>query len=435
MKTNLLLKKSLSRLLPLLCMIASSMMSQAQTSLELSFTNSSLYSGTAGQDNAVYRFQNVNNSLDAFVKISGRSSSLVKLDNIDLTSTGFSKAFQPQVSYNNGSTNSSASWWMEFEISFVNKNTTTPATVSTFKVTALDIDGDNNNLKEWDALYGLDSYTLENNSLLQVSDLTQTVQNVVQVVGKTFTGVTTQYSGIDTAQTRVMATSTYNNTSVFKLRFGATTTGSAGTTGRMYSAWFKNFTYSAPVISTLPVSLVSLTATLNNNKADLKWTTASEVNVSHFVIEKSYDGKNFSDAGLVFAYGSISEKANYSFSDNVSSSQNTVIYYRLRSVDNDGKSQYSEIRIIRISKKGEAFNMTVYPNPVSSELRVTVPAEWQGKAVMFELFNQNGQKIKAKNSNSSNQTETIMVNDLSKGLYLVKATCGSDVTIQKVIKN
>jgi hypothetical protein len=232
-----------------------------------------------------------------------------------------------------------------------------------------------------------------------------------------------------------MATATYNNTSIFKIRFGATTTGSAGTTGRMYAAWFKNFSYTAPVLSSLPVRLISFTATLNNNKADLKWSTASEINVSHFVVEKSDDGKNFSDAGLVFAYGSVSEKANYSFSDNVSASQNTVIYYRLRSVDNDGKVQYSEIRIIRINKNGETLNMTVYPNPVSTELRVTVPAGWQGKTVMFEIFNQNGQRMKAKNSNSSSQTETITVNDLSKGLYLIKATCGPDVTIQKVIKN
>jgi hypothetical protein len=409
--------------------------SEAQTSQELSFTNGSLYSGTAGQDNAVYRFQNVNNSLDAFVKISGRSSSLVKLDNIDLTSTGFTKAFQPQVSYNNGSTNTAANWWMEFEISFVNKNTTTSATVNTFKVTALDIDGDNNNLKEWDAFYGLASYTLENNSLIQVSNLTQTVQSVVQVIGKTFTGVTTQYSGIDTAQTRIMATSTYNNTSLFKLRFGATTTGSAGTTGRMYAAWFRDFTYNAPIITSLPISLISFTATLNNNKADLKWATASEINVSHFVIEKSYDGKSFDEAGLMFAYGSISEMANYSFSDNINTAQTGVIYYRLRSVDNDGKSQLSEVRIIRTGRQGEMLKMVTYPNPINGELRITVPSTWQGKAVTLEFFNQNGQKIKAITKGYASQTETLMVNEMAKGFYLLKATCGAEIVQQKVVKN
>jgi hypothetical protein len=434
MKTNLLFTKSGLRLLFVLFIVNFASKLQAQTSSDLTFANSSLYSGTAGQDNAVYRFPNVNSNLDALVKISGRSSPLVKLDAIDLTNTGYNKAFQPQVSYNNGSVNSAANWWMEFEITFVNKNTTTPATVSNFKVTAIDIDGDNGNLKEWDAFYGLTSYTLENNSLIQVSNLTQLVQGVNQVIGKTFTGSITQFAGIDTTQTGIMATSTYNNTSVFKIRFGAITTGPASTTGRMYSAWFKDFTYSAPAIISLPVSLVSFTATLNNGKADLKWTTASEINTSHFVVEKSLDGKNFTDAGLVFAYGSMSAKTDYNFSDNLGNTQNTVIYYRLRSVDNDGKSQYSEIRIIRISKKGDALVMTVYPNPASSEVRMTVPTAWQGKTVLFELYNQNGQRVKAMSSGSSSQTETFTISDLSKGLYLVRATCGTDAASQQIIK-
>jgi hypothetical protein len=404
-----------------------------QTVPDLSFTNSSLYSGTAGQDNAVYRFPSVNSNLDAFVKINGRSSSLVKLVSIDLTSTGFSKAFQPQVSYNNGSTNSAASWWMEFEISFVNKNTTTPAIVNTFNVTALDIDGDNSRLHEWDAFYNINNYTLESNSQLQVSNLMQTVSGLLQAVGKTFDGVTTQYNGIDTSITSIMTTITYNNASTFKFRTGATTTGRADVTERMYATWFKGFTYTAPV--TLPVKLISFTAALNQNKAELKWSTASEINVSHFVIEKSYDGKDFSDAGLVFAYGNTSEKMNYSFSDNISNAPKSVVYYRLRSVDNDSKSQLSEVRIIRIGKQGESTKMVTYPNPFSSEIRVTLPAAWQGKAVVLEVFGQNGQRIKAINCVNASQTETILVNNLAKGFYLIKATCGYETAQEKIIKD
>jgi hypothetical protein len=407
--------------------------SSSATVPNLSFTNPSLYSGTAGNDNAVYRFPSVNNNLDAFVKINGRSSTLVSLVNIDLTSTGFNKAFQPQVSYNNGSTNSAVSWWMEFEVTFVNQNTATPAIVNTFMLTALDIDGDNNRLHEWDAFYGLSSYTVESNSQLQVSNLMQTIAADSQAVGKTFDGVTTQYNGIDTSITSVMTTVTYNNASTFKFRTGGTTTGRADDTQRMYSTWFKNFTYTAPV--TLPVKLISFTAALNQDKVDLKWATSSEINLSHFVIEKSYDGKNFSDAGLIFAYGNTTDKANYSFSDNISNTKQAVIYYRLRSADADGKSQISEIRIIRIGKKGEALKMITYPNPARNELRVTVPSSWQGKSVLLEVFNQNGQQVKTLNSSNTSQTETITLNDLVKGLYLLKASCGVETASQKVVKN
>ena len=113
------------------------------------------------------------------------------LDNIDLTNTGFNKAFQPQVSYNNGSVNFSASWWMEFEVTFLNKNTSTVATVNNFQVTAIDIDGDGGNLRKPMLSWGFTSYTVENNSLLTVSN----VMNGSTVIGKQFTGCSLPTTG------------------------------------------------------------------------------------------------------------------------------------------------------------------------------------------------------------------------------------------------
>lgn len=400
---------------------------------EYSFVSPSLSSGTAGADGAVYRYKSVGDNTDALVTIDGRSSSLVKLVNIDLNNTGFNKAFQPEIEYNNGSVSGAQNWWMEFTISFVDHNTSNPSLISTFDVTALDIDGDGNKLREYDAFYSPASYVLENHSALSVSNLI--VNGVTD--GKTFTGSLTNYNGIDTTQTTIMVTLTYNNVNSIKVRFGGTTTGSVSNADRMYSIWFKDFTYSTPM-KTLPVKLVSFDATLNNskNKVDLTWTTATEQNVSHFVVERSTDGVNFDDAGLVFAVGNSTENVNYSFSDDISAVQSTVIYYRLCSVDNDGKTTYSEIRVIRISKQ-EDNNITIltYPNPVSSELRITVPDSWQNKQVSFELFNANGQLMTKSETGSSSQTETMDVSNLGRGFYIVRVTCNGQTAQQKIIKN
>jgi hypothetical protein len=66
-------------------------------------------------------------------------------------------------------------------------------------------------------------------------------------------------------------------------------------------------TYTINWLSLLPVKLVSFTATLNDNHTDLKWTTMTENNLSHYAVEKSTDGKNFSQAGVVFASGNTTE--------------------------------------------------------------------------------------------------------------------------------
>jgi len=192
--------------------------------------------------------------------------------------------------------------------------------------------------------------------------------------------------------------------------------------------------YSSPIL--LPVKLVSFSAMLNTDKVDLKWTTSSEKNVSHFSIEKSNDGINFSEAGIVFANGNTSETMNYSFTDgNINTSQAGVIYYRLRSIDIDGKSELSPIKTIRIGKKNEqSISILTYPNPVSSELRITIPASWQGKKVSYELLNSNGQTLIKNITAAGSQTETLNVNSLAPGFYIVKVVSNGETAQQKIIK-
>lgn len=434
MKTSLLSKQSIFTLFFLFAFGFSATISNAQ---ELQFKNPALITGSpaAGTDGATYRFPSVTSGVDALVKINGRSSTLVQLVNIDFTSSGFDKAFQPQVTYNNGSVTGAKNWWMEFQVSFVQSGTIIPTTVANFDITALDIDGDDNNLREYVSLYNQTSYTLENNSALSVSNVLETVLSILTNVGKQFTGSQADYAGIVTTATQVMTTNKYVNKNTFRIRTGANTTGSSSKTERNYSMWFKSFTYNAPVVTTLPVKMYSFNANLNNNKVDLKWVTASEINVSHFIVEKSTDGVNFSDAGLVFAYGNAVDKATYTLADNVAANQTGVIYYRLRSVDIDGKSELSETRIIRLGNKTESnVSIVTYPNPVSNEIRITIPATWQNKKVVYELFNANGTAAKRIVNANSSQTETINVSNLAPGFYIVKASFNGQTAQQKIVK-
>jgi hypothetical protein len=169
---------------------------------------------------------------------------------------------------------------------------------------------------------------------------------------------------------------------------------------------------------------------------DLKWSTASEMNVSHFGIERSTDGSNFSDAGTVFAYGNTTVESDYMFADNISNVQSSVIYYRLRSEDVDGKTQYSEIRIIRNNKQtNNSIAIATYPNPVTNELRITIPANWQNKKAVYEIITLNGQVIKKNETSNSSQTETVNVSSLTAGIYFVRVSCEGQTAQQKIVKH
>jgi hypothetical protein len=437
MKTSLRITKPIYCLIILaVYFISGNQVLNAQITPELIFNNPSLESGNGGSNGAIYRFPSVKPNVDALVTLKGRSSSSLTLVSIDQSGSGYRNAFQPEVTYNNGSTSSAVTYWMDFEIKFVAAGTTTPVGVS-FYLTALDIDGDNNNLHEWDAFYSPfpNSYTLETPTLLSVSNFSQIINGNNTVVGKRFDGPTTLYTaGVDSATKKIMTTLNYNNVTMVNFRAGATTTSSSSMTMRMYSAWFKNFTYNAPLV-TLPVKLNNFTAMLHNNKAELNWSTSSEINASHFVVQRSTDGISFKDAGIVFAAGNSTDLNRYSFNDNLLSITNSVVYYRLCTVDIDGKTEFSDVRMIRLTGLTEnKLSILAYPNPVSSELRVTIPAAWQNKNVTFEIIQFNGQSISRMITSNAGQTQIIDVHSLPQGNYLVVAICDNERATARISK-
>jgi hypothetical protein len=104
------------------------------------------------------------------------------------------------------------------------------------------------------------------------------------------------------------------------------------------------------IVPAKPASFTAVLNKINNNRVDLKWSTETETNLSHFMVERSADGTNFSDAALVFAYGNTTLKSDYVFADNISKIQSGIIYYRITSIGADGTTQQSDIQVIRTGK-------------------------------------------------------------------------------------
>ena len=429
MKTFVPFKKLILKCSFFLAVLVSTSSVFSQVIPELVFTSAVLESGTAGEDGAKYRFSNVATAIDAVVEIKGRSSASVILSSIDTSGAGlgYIKAFQPVLGIP-GTAPANTTWSMDFRLTFYKAGTNTKVTISQFSVTGLDIDGDGSALSEWaqmNKIKSIDSALINSLTFTNMGTSGQGDDFKIE-------GIIANAPGIDTTATNVMATYKYINKDGFDFSIGAKTSVLTTTAGmRLNSLWFREF-FNPP----LPVKLISFTATLNNNKTDLRWTTAAEMNASHFSIEKSFDGTNFSEAGIVFANGNTTNEMHYSFTDNVNTDQASVIYYRLRSVDIDGKSEYSSTRMIRMNEGSDnKISILTYPNPVTNELRITIPANWQNKKVSYELFNANGQATKKTQTTASSQTETMNVSNIASGFYIVRVTCDGQIAQQKIIKN
>jgi len=426
----LVTKRTLGILLAILLTVAG----YSQNDQELMWKNPVLEAGVAGQDGASYRFSQVASHLDAIVTIKGRSSSMVTLVNIDVEHTGFDKAWQPQVSYNNGTAPAAADWWMEFEVTFVDKNTSTPASLNEFILSAIDIDGNGDKIREYLTMYNLNSYTLESNSMLSVFNIFELLSGILTLNGKKFEGPTVNHLNIDTSGTAVMASGMYRNRNNFRVRTGAIASAANGASDRMYSMYFKGFNYVSAVEFSLPLVLLNFNATMNNKKVALNWTTGKEKELSHFVIERSVNGVDFSEVGMVFAAGNSNVKVDYNYADAMAAQSSGILYYRLKMVDADGRFQRSQVKLIRLGEQKQNVSIATYPNPVTSELRITIPATWQNKTISFDLFNTNGQLVKHVVAGKAGQTETMNVNDLNAGIYIVKVSNGTEIAVQRIAK-
>lgn len=483
MKKSVLKTKNFLNLLLLIAVSIISLNSFAQSNTvgeipELVFHNPRLIAGKAGKQGAVYLFRNVAPGINGQILLKTFSSPLIVVSNIDNASYGFDEAFQPEFGMNPVKRNQN--WYIDFQLTFWDAVTNEQISIDKFTVTALDVDGDNSNVQEYVTMDKATSVTYSNLSYLgnggtpailptcskcnkqsaaipcvvcggdgidskgngkKKCTTCNGVGLVYALCGHPFEGqdITTKgpvdnFNNIDTAATSVMATYVYNNKDVINFRIGATSGRRDGGAGvRLNSLWFKGFNLASNDII-LPVKINSFNALLDRTGVNLDWS-ASEEMFSHYVLQRSTDGVNYSDVAIVLASDDHSTKGNYNFKDANASSVTGTLFYRLQMVDRSSEITYSDVRVVRLAKEEQGLSISTYPNPAVDQVRVTLPAAWQGKAVSIELYSGNGVRVQSLQLNNASQTETLQTSKIARGFYLVKASCGNQEAQQRIVKN
>jgi subtilisin-like proprotein convertase family protein len=117
----------------------------------------------------------------------------------------------------------------------------------------------------------------------------------------------------------------------------------------------------------LPLELLSFSGSAFDGHNMLKWETGVEKGMSHIEVERSFDAITFSTLANVQTKGTSST---YSYSDALGTEGN--VFYRLRLVDFDGKSSYSNTVKLSASNTKGTNSLKLNPNPTKGILTLTV---------------------------------------------------------------
>ncbi len=183
----------------------------------------------------------------------------------------------------------------------------------------------------------------------------------------------------------------------------------------------------------IPVELVSFSSSVINNTVGLNWITATELNNSGFEIQKSSDNSNWNKVGFVTGHGTTSEVHNYSFID--ANPLTGISYYRLKQIDFDGTSEYSNIIEIIYGTVADYSLEQNYPNPFNPTTKINYSIKEEGNVELriFDLLGSEIATLVSEEKEPGNYEVYFDASNLSSGVYLYTLKAGSFVQTRKML--
>jgi hypothetical protein len=120
---------------------------------------------------------------------------------------------------------------------------------------------------------------------------------------------------------------------------------------------------------TMPITYSKpLETTQKQNSTHLTWSVATQINNDKYIIEHSTDGNTFSTIGEIDGDGTNNAERHYEYTHKTPSIG--VNYYRIKQIDYDGTSSYSNIA--SVVYESDDREIAIYPNPATDEVTLSV---------------------------------------------------------------
>lgn len=175
------------------------------------------------------------------------------------------------------------------------------------------------------------------------------------------------------------------------------------------------YTLIANSCTPLPVQFASFTAMRSKENVALKWITATELNNKGFYVERKSGNGEWQVMGYIAsqaADGNSNANLFYNYTDY--NNLKVVSQYRIRQVDLDNKTSYSDIRLVKGLEQTGA--VMVFPNPSPDGQLNIVLDNIEGGATI-RLIDMNGRVVKEWINVTTNK---LNINYVSSGMYTLR---------------
>ncbi|HQK96932.1 MAG TPA: T9SS type A sorting domain-containing protein [Bacteroidia bacterium] len=184
----------------------------------------------------------------------------------------------------------------------------------------------------------------------------------------------------------------------------------------------------------LPVTLISFNVKENKGTANITWATASESNSSYFMVQRSSNGKDYTNLARVSAAGNSNVIKNYSAND--PNPLPGTSYYRLHQVDINGASENFPAKSFSLKTKETIKSFSTYPNPFKADMSMTFES-LVAENMTMNIYTPQGVLVYSSVisvEKGKNAIELPALNKLMAGTYFITLGEGETKVKQTIVK-
>ena len=183
----------------------------------------------------------------------------------------------------------------------------------------------------------------------------------------------------------------------------------------------------------LPVDILQFKGVPQGNNVQLNWSITTPTEIDHFEIERSIDNSGFINTGTVRETVKLNQAQSFSFTDDISTVKNDIIYYRLKVIGKNGEIKYSNVLVVRKIKA--KTSVTIMPNPANDEVSVRFFVEKESE-ITLRLLDYLGKSVLVQKQKAFKGNNTMQLNGLSRyssGVYSLQVLVNGEVVTEKLI--